>query len=380
MATPKQPRADRPKQSAERRSGPEKPAPVDPHSVLVPEVTIPRTFGEIELVTVDPRSVPVPSLPQSIQLLVDPDLKRRAALYWQDAHRLRTVLDIWQQWFRDLKQNGDADPRIPVRCDEAVRRCLEVLWPDLVRSCSYVGQTLDELQAAMPRLPSGRLAGKDEVYDSQAKTLVEVERIGWQYEPDLWNSFYGDLNKGCGAMYALYGGASEILRKLEHHPESFFRNLARPLPAIEKPPASPAPATTPPADPKGEGTPVDEAAAKAALYAALLVSVKSLADGSLKGIQRRVTVLLVEAGGAKAIADIATDKGVGWLAPFKGSVDGYLKGVRPKLQPLGADVKLFDQELRLVLQDKPTRPRRSTKKAAPPKRRQSAASLPPKRR
>lgn len=139
-------------------------------------------------------------------------------------------------------------------------------------------------------------------------------------------------------------------------------------------------ATKPLAAPKCEETPVDDVAAKAARYAALLVSVKSLADGSLKGIQRRVTVLLVEAGGTKAIADIATDKGVGWLAPFKGSVDGYLKGVRPKLQPLGADVKPFDQELRLVLQEKPTRPRHSTKKAAPPKRRKSAASLPPKRR
>lgn len=136
----------------------------------------------------------------------------------------------------------------------------------------------------------------------------------------------------------------------------------------------------PPARPPSGVKSVDDADAKAAQYAALLVSVKSLADGSLKGIQRRVTVLLVEAGGAKAIADIATDKGVGWLAPFKGSVDGYLKGVRPKLQPLGADVKPFDQELRLVLQEKPTRPRRSTKNAAPPKRRQSAASLPPKRR
>lgn len=138
--------------------------------------------------------------------------------------------------------------------------------------------------------------------------------------------------------------------------------------------------TTPPAAPSSGAKPVDDEAAKAVQYAALLVSVKSLADGSLKGIQRRVTVLLVEAGGTKAIADIATDKGVGWLAPFKGSVDGYLKGVRPKLKPLGAGVRTFDQNLRLVLQEKPTKPRRSIKKAAPPKRRQSAASLPPKRR
>lgn len=161
----------------------------------------------------------------------------------------------------------------------------------------------------------------------------------------------------------------EVERRKAEDWSNLFRLL---LEAVEEhvPPA---------ASPIG-ANPVDDETAKAAQYAALLVSVKSLADGSLKGIQRRVTVLLVEAGGTKAIADIATDRGVGWLAPFKGSVDGYLKGVRPKLQPLGCDVKPFDQELRLVLQAKPTRPRRSTKKAAPPKRRQSAASLPPKRR
>lgn len=138
--------------------------------------------------------------------------------------------------------------------------------------------------------------------------------------------------------------------------------------------------TTPPASPSSGVKPVDDETAEAAQYAALLESVKSLADGSLKGIQRRVTVLLVEAGGTKAIADIATDKAVGWLAPFKNSVDGYLKHVRPKLQPLGADVKPFDKELRLVLREKTTRPRRSTKKVAPLKRRQIAAPLPPKRR
>lgn len=137
----------------------------------------------------------------------------------------------------------------------------------------------------------------------------------------------------------------------------------------------------PPAAPKGEGTPVDDEAAKAARYAALLVSVKSLANDRLVGKQCRVVELLVEAGGRKRIADVATDAGVGWDKPYKTGVDGFKKGIKLKLTKLGAAIKVVNQELRIVLAEDVTKPRRRTmkisarkvrppKKAAPPMRRQ----------
>ena len=134
------------------------------------------------------------------------------------------------------------------------------------------------------------------------------------------------------------------------------------------------------AAPSSDAKPVDDEAAKAAQYAALLVSVKSLANDRLVGKQRRVVELLVEAGGRKRIADVATDAGVGWDKPYKTGVDGFKKLIKEKLTSLGAAIIVVDQELRILLADDVPQPRRqsrkiSTRKARPPKK-----TAPPKRR
>ena len=136
----------------------------------------------------------------------------------------------------------------------------------------------------------------------------------------------------------------------------------------------------PPAAPKGEGTPVDDEAAKAARYAALLVSVKSLANDRLVGKQCRVVELLVEAGGRKRIADVATDAGVGWDKPYKTGVDGFKKGIKLKLTKLGAAIKVVNQELRIVLAEDVPKPHRRTTKISARKVRPTKKAAPPMRR
>lgn len=164
--------------------------------------------------TPDPRSVEIPPVPAHWSEVTDPVSKRRAVLIWQDAHRLKIVGDIWQQWFRSLKAHGDADPIVPIRCRETIDRCLEVLWPYLTQIVPYLGTSLRDFKSRLPAMPSGRLA--------------DGEYPGWQKDSELWSSFYGDLNRGSGALRGLYGGATELLRRLSHDPESFVMN--HPLP------------------------------------------------------------------------------------------------------------------------------------------------------
>jgi hypothetical protein len=139
--------------------------------------------------------------------------------------------------------------------------------------------------------------------------------------------------------------------------------------------------TTSVGDPPGKAKPVDDGAAQAAQYAALLVSVKSLAESRFTGKHHRAVQLLVEAGGRKRIADVATDAGVGWDKPYKTGVDGFKKLITLKIKSLGAAIQVVDQQLRIVLADDVPKPRRRTtkisawkahppEKAAPPTRRQ----------
>lgn len=132
--------------------------------------------------TPDPRSVEIPPVPAHWSEVTDPVSKRRAVLIWQDAHRLKIVGDIWQQWFRSLKAHGDADPIVPIRCRETIDRCLEVLWPYLTQIVPYLGTSLRDFKSRLPAMPSGRLA--------------DGEYPGWQKDSELWSSFYGDLNRG----------------------------------------------------------------------------------------------------------------------------------------------------------------------------------------
>jgi hypothetical protein len=94
--------------------------------------------------------------------------------------------------------------------------------------------------------------------------------------------------------------------------------------------------------------PNDDDATRAAKYMALLASVKTLALRSFAGKQLRVTMLLVESGGRKAIVDLATDKEIDWDHPYKTGVDGYLKHIKPKLAECEASIVVINQEMRIV--------------------------------
>ena len=68
----------------------------------------------------------------------------------------------------------------------------------------------------------------------------------------------------------------------------------------------------------------------------------------LKGKQRRVLEMLIEAGGRVAVTEVATDKSISWLAPYKSAIDGIKRELNEKLIPLKTSLRVFDDHLELV--------------------------------
>ncbi|HEY4262787.1 MAG TPA: hypothetical protein VGM98_21690 [Schlesneria sp.] len=138
-----------------------------------------------------------------------------------------------------------------------------------------------------------------------------------------------------------------IVPTLHTNQSAEARLIATPIPAVEREDA--------------EKHAVVESG-KTEQYATLMISLKSLANDQLIGKQRRIVELLVEAEGRKRIADIATDAEVDWDKPYKTGIDGFKRGIKPKVMSYGAAIVVVDQELRIVFADDvPRSSRRPTK-------------------
>jgi len=100
---------------------------------------------------------------------------------------------------------------------------------------------------------------------------------------------------------------------------------------------------------------------KEARESALLNSVSELLP-SLKGKQKRVLTMLIEAGGSMPIADIATDKMVDWMVPYKSSVDGVKTALNKKLRKRRVHLSQQNNCLYLKTEDSLRRPGNRRKK------------------
>lgn len=99
-----------------------------------------------------------------------------------------------------------------------------------------------------------------------------------------------------------------------------------------------------PKTPQANGGPVDEESVARSNW---LAAIREF-TGKLKGAQRRVVELLVEANGTCPIADIATDKAVGWVSPYKASVDSLRRELNDKLRHLKTSVRVWNNCFELV--------------------------------
>src|SRR5690242_6297541 len=78
--------------------------------------------------------VPVPPV---VKKLRNADSRQRAEEIWAAVNELIGALDVWQQWFRDLRARGDADPGIAMRCSEMARRCIHALCVQRVNAAPF---------------------------------------------------------------------------------------------------------------------------------------------------------------------------------------------------------------------------------------------------
>ncbi len=163
---------------------------------------------------------PVPPIPQNIESLVDPAMKRRAELLWRHCGSLRAAVDGQLNWFRQLRDTGDADPGEALRLEETVALC-----------CGTLGPIIDRIVPGLMDEPAPPSPGCEPGW--QAATLQEYH-----------------ANNCAMGLHTLYGVAGNIAKALEHD--------AEPLPVAVPTSchaALSAPATTPPADPShGEKT------------------------------------------------------------------------------------------------------------------------------
>jgi hypothetical protein len=66
-------------------------------------------------------------LPEPIARIAEPGLRQRASEAWGAAYRLRKIIDVWREWFRQLDQTGDADPGAAFRLAETAAVCVRGL-------------------------------------------------------------------------------------------------------------------------------------------------------------------------------------------------------------------------------------------------------------
>lgn len=77
-------------------------------------------------------------------------------------------------------------------------------------------------------------------------------------------------------------------------------------------------------------------------------TLKEWAQRELKGKQRRVIELTVDAGGECAISDLAIDSSIEWQAPYDDAFNGIRKALKPKLAKQGWCLDRNDNKGRLA--------------------------------
>jgi hypothetical protein len=129
------------------------------------------------------RSIPPP--PPSVQTIQDADLRQRAIDAWLCACRLRTIIDVWRDWFRKLRTKGDADPGAAFRLSETASSCVRALW-----DCGAKISTLrrNDLKGIASRLPDLPVLDVEEWQDNQQFIDSGLARLGELYP------FQGELN------------------------------------------------------------------------------------------------------------------------------------------------------------------------------------------
>src|SRR5207245_876153 len=126
------------------------------------------------------------------------------------------ALDVWQQWFRELRARGDADPGVAWRCSEISRRCIHALYVQRVNAAPFDREDEEDVLAILPPLPHASMGGISYEWDEERQQSTETTDVRWQDDPDLRYGYYSQGR--CVSTTRLRGFAFGIRKMLEKFP------------------------------------------------------------------------------------------------------------------------------------------------------------------
>jgi hypothetical protein len=160
-------------------------------------------------------------------------LSHRGREAWLAAYRLRQIIVQWQDWWRQLRTTGDADPGLAGRYCVAAHQAIHILCN--LRVGAFADTPAQAIKDILPPIPDGFPGGLD-FQKNERGEYVEAERPPWQQDDALLN-WHGDFRNHM-RLSTLEGKLLRLLSDLKNYPET---TLERATAAPEDRPTDKAP-------------------------------------------------------------------------------------------------------------------------------------------
>jgi hypothetical protein len=163
-------------------------------------------------------TMPLPDPPAAIQNLDAPERRQRTLEIWQATVRLLQALDAWQEWFRKLRAEGDADPAVALCCEATAVQSIRVLRSQRANASPFDRESEVALRALLPPTPTWALARTEYRCDHEREPPMVAPTPRWQQDPEFLGSYYLGGNNRLKTATRLRGATLQLLFLLESFP------------------------------------------------------------------------------------------------------------------------------------------------------------------
>jgi hypothetical protein len=164
--------------------------------------------------------LPSPEPPAAIQQIVDPTLGQKATETWVAVNHLIAAIDVWHDWFRQLRTEKDADPAVAHWCQETACHCIQAICALGVNSQPFAQESAKEIFKMLPPLSDWHMAGTRMEWDAKQSAPVEVDVPRWQESPDFFDAY----RRRFESSNELRAAALGLRHSLEQFPTAAFKS------------------------------------------------------------------------------------------------------------------------------------------------------------